>query len=180
MEKPLAGVDLVNTSMVHVEEVLRKMAPRDPAEEMLVAQLLTAHARVMHLSDLACRQTGLEQIRTLHEYADRASNTYRRLMLALAEYRQPPRTGDSFTAIRQANFAAQQVVQNHEKPAQQNVANEQGCQPASKDPKALPADIPGPDIPAVLRPEGEAVGIRHRPEDRRRQVPVKNERATTR
>jgi hypothetical protein len=94
---------------------------------MLVVQLVLTHARVLHLSDLANRQQGMEQIRTVHEYTDRASNTFRRLMLTLAEYRRPP-SATSFTAIRQANIANQQVVQNHENFGTK-ATNEQGFTP---------------------------------------------------
>src|SRR5262245_35140594 len=36
------------SAMLHVEDVLARMAPRDPAEEMLIAQLVLTHARVLH------------------------------------------------------------------------------------------------------------------------------------
>lgn len=118
--------NLARSGMVHAGDVMARMAPRDPVEEMLVAQLLLTHSRVLHLTDIANHQTGLQQVRTIHEYADRASNTYRRLMLALAEYRRPPRTGDTFTAIKQANIAGQQVVQNQENSQPTKATNEQG------------------------------------------------------
>lgn len=111
---PMLGEDAEPDACAHAVDVFARMAPRDPAEEMLVAQLLFAHSRVMRLTELANRQTSIEGLRVVHEYADRASNTYRRLMLALAEYRRPPRAGDSFTAIRQANIAGQQVVMTAE------------------------------------------------------------------
>jgi hypothetical protein len=78
---------LAQSSMLYVDDLIERMAPRDPAEEMLVVQLVLTHARVLYLTDVANRQERLESIRTVHEYADRASNTYRRLMLALADYR---------------------------------------------------------------------------------------------
>lgn len=122
--KRLIGVDLAQSSNTHTENVFARMAPRDPAEEMLVAQLLATHTRAMHLSDLAAAQTQVDTIRTLNEYADRASNTYRRLMLALTEYRRPPKGGD--THIRQANIAAQQVLLNSEGGRNESATNEQG------------------------------------------------------
>ncbi len=181
LRAPFVGLDLRATGLVHVRDVMERMAPRDPAEEMLVAQLLTTHARVMHLSELANRQTNLGPVRTLNEYADRASNTYRRLMLALAEYRRPPRTGDSFTAIRQTNIAGQQVVQTHENRPPTNATNEQGCTPSpAKVPAALPADSGRPDVLAGLRRPREAVDQVHRPSDLRGQGPVADEREQAR
>ncbi len=110
----------------YAEGVIEGMAPRDAAEEMLIAQMLFAHARAMRLTAMANNRSDLKSVRVLHEYADRASNTYRRLMLALAEYRRPPRAGGTFTAIKQANIAGQQVIQNHEIPTR-TLTNEQGC-----------------------------------------------------
>ncbi len=118
---------IAQSAMLYVDDLIERMSPRDPAEEMLVIQLVLTQARVLHLTDMANRQQGLEQIRTLHEYTDRASNTYRRLMLTLADYRRPP-AATSFTAIRQANIAKQQVVQNHENFGTK-ATNEQGCTP---------------------------------------------------
>jgi hypothetical protein len=129
--KPMTGDDRPDAG-VYARDVIERMAPRDAAEEMLVAQLLFAHARVMRLTEIANQQTGIDSIRVVHEYADRASNTYRRLMLALAEYRRPPRTGDTFAVVKQTNIAGQQVIQNHEN-STTNATNEQGCKPAGDD-----------------------------------------------
>lgn len=137
---PTIGEQHANTGDTYAKGVLDRMAPRDPAEEMLIAQLLLAHARVMRLSQLANKQTSLEGLRTVHEYADRASNTYRRLMLALAEYRRPPRSGDTFAVVKQANIANQQVIQNHEN-SPTNATNEQGCT-AGADTTPLPPGLP--------------------------------------
>jgi hypothetical protein len=153
---------IAQSAMLYVDDLIERMSPRDPAEEMLVTQLVLTHARVLHLTDLANRQQGLEQIRTMHEYTDRASNTYRRLMLTLAEYRRPP-AESSFTAIRQANIANQQVVQNHENSGT-NATNEQGFTPdttaghAHERPPSLPAHAGGLGRTASIRPPGEALG----------------------
>ena len=82
---PLLGDKRKPQARAYARDVIDRMAPRDAAEEMLVAQLLFAHARVMRLTEMANLQSNLESLRVLHEYADRASNPYRRLMLALAE-----------------------------------------------------------------------------------------------
>ena len=172
-------VSLADAGCNIVEDMLDRMAPRDPLEEMLVVQAALAHARVLHLTEYANRQDRLEAVRVTNEYADKASNTFRRLMLALAEYRRPRRGGDSFTAIRQANIAGQQVVQNGEIPATGNATNEQ--EPgAAEAPQALPADPGGPGILAGLGSPREAVGAVHRAEDARGQGPQPDERLEAR
>lgn len=179
---PLFGENGRLHASAHGRDVINRMAPRDAAEEMLVAQLLFAHARVMRLTEMANRQTDIEAIRVYHEYADRASNTYRRLMLALAEYRQPPRTGDTFAVVKQANIAGQQVIQNHEI-ATTNATNEQGLRPNTSsdrsspaNPAALPADTGRVSFPAFNSPTREAVEAVHRPQNARRQDPFTSER----
>lgn len=176
---------LDQSAMLYVESLIDRMAPRDPAEEMLVVQLALAHARVLHLTHLANQQDGLETIKTTHEYADRAHNTYRRLMLALAEYRRPPRTGDTFAVVKQANIAGQQVIQNHEN-STRNATNEQGKSPdhcGSRDgqerPPALPADTGGIGVSPFNRSESEAVGAVHWPADTRGQsaIPIECDEA---
>lgn len=73
-------VDLGASAITYADDLIERMAPRDPAEEMLVVQMLMAHARVMHLTSLANVQERLVPLRIVNEYADRASNTYRRLI----------------------------------------------------------------------------------------------------
>jgi len=82
---------------------------------------------VLHLTDLAGHQHDPDRARTLNELADRASNTFRRQMLALREYRRPHRAADPLTTIRQANIAQQQIVQNLERTQDENATSEQGC-----------------------------------------------------
>jgi hypothetical protein len=72
------------STVEYVGNALAEMKPRDPLEQMLMVQALWAHARVARLSLVANQQTGLQQIRTINDAADRASNTFRRPMLALA------------------------------------------------------------------------------------------------
>ena len=85
-----------------------RFKPRDPVEEMLIAQMLWTHARLAHLSAAVTAQIDIKWHGLIALQADRAANLFRRQMLALAEYRRPTRR--SFTAIRQANIAEQQVV----------------------------------------------------------------------
>jgi len=140
--KMIVGIDLGQTSDGFVEHVFKGMNPQDPAEEMLVSQLVLAHTRAMHLADLAICQTNLDQIRIVNEYADKAANTYRRLMLALGEYRRPRKGGDSYTQIQQANIANQRIVDNRENPNDKNTTNEQGCRTAINE-ATLPTDTQG-------------------------------------
>ena len=108
------------TASKYATELVARMKPRDPLEDMLVMQCLWAHGRVAHLSMLANQQTSVETSQQVNDSADKASNTFRRLMLALVEYRRPPKLGDNFTAIKQANIANQQVVQNIDSPEKKN------------------------------------------------------------
>lgn len=166
----------------YVKAVIADMAPRDPVEEMAITQLLLAHVRAMHLTSMTNQPLDLHTMRTIHEYADRASNTFRRLMLALAEYRRPPRTGDTFAVVKQANIAHQQVIQNHEN-SNTNPTNEQGCVRAVGTPTpehtaaaALPAHPGGAEGSACVRPAREAVDEVHRTANARGQVPLAPER----
>lgn len=133
IEPHITGIDLGQTSDGFVEHVFNGMNPRDPAEEMLVSQLVLAHTRAMHLADMAMAQTKLDQIRIINEYADKAANTYRRLMLALDEYRRPRRGGDTYTQIQQANIANQQIVDNREISNEKTTTNEQRCEPTDNE-----------------------------------------------
>jgi hypothetical protein len=90
------------------DDLIRRFKPRDPIEEMLIAQMIWIHARVANLTSHATSQHNLKWYALMGEQAERAANLFRRQMLALAEYRRP--RGRSFTAIRQANIAGQQVV----------------------------------------------------------------------
>jgi len=142
INRMIEGVDLGQTSDGFVEHVFNGMNPKDPAEEMLVSQLVLAHTRAMHLADMAMSQTSLDQIRIINEYADKAANTYRRLMLALNEYRRPLKGGDSYTQIQQANIAHQQIVDNREVSDEKNTTNKQRCKTAVNE-ETLPTDTQG-------------------------------------
>lgn len=154
---------LAQSAMLFAEDLFDRMDPRDPVEEMLLTQLVLTHARVLHLTDLANRRDDADSIRTVHEYADRASNTFRRLALSLSEYRRPPMAAN-FTAIRQANFAAQQVIQSNET---EDATNELGCEPACA--SALSADGSWPLVAPGFGAEREAVATIDRSTDTGRQ-----------
>ena len=89
-------------------ELVRQLGPRDPVETMLVTQMIATFSRSMFLSRHANKQKNPKWFALYSEECDRTMNLYRKQMQALAEYRQPRRR--SFTAIRTANFAGQQVV----------------------------------------------------------------------
>lgn len=141
--------EMLESAVHYVLDMLKDFGPRDPVEEMLVAQMIQTHARMTYLNTFAFQQTNLKWAAMMHEAADRAANTFRRQMLALAEYRRP-RRANSFTAIAQANIAQQQVVQNRNS-GNEKEANEQGSNCKSEGPKMLPADGKGPEIPAERR-----------------------------
>lgn len=95
-----------------MQDLTDSIKPRDIIEQMLVHHTAWAHARTAHLSLLTVQATQLESIDRLSVATERASNTFRKLMLGLAEYRRSPRPPANVTSIQQANIAHQQVVQN--------------------------------------------------------------------
>jgi hypothetical protein len=136
--------------LLYVDELIERMQPGDPIEEMHVIQMALTHARVLRLSALATCATEPGEMETLHGYADKAANTFRRGMLALAEYRKPPRGSDRFTAIRQANIAGQQMVVNGPDAAaqprekSQTATNEQGFEHGNTETQPNPTLSPEP------------------------------------
>lgn len=136
----LGGMDAHESAIHYAADLIDRMNPRDPAEEMLVVQMVLAHVRVLHLTNLSTRQTDLESIRSVNQYADKASNTYRRLMLALAEYRRPPKSSLAVTSIGQTNIAGQQLVL-HGDAGRKNATNEQGSPERGGQRAALLPDV---------------------------------------
>ena len=155
-----------------------RMTPRDAVEEMLLAQMAWTHARLAYLSTISTKQQSVKWFQLVHEAADAASNTFRRQMLALAEYRRPPRA--SFTAIAQANIAQQQVVQNRN-PELANPTNEQGSLgEAHHGAKALPAHDSGVGGVEEVRSARAAVAAEHRSAHRAGEGAVADERMGSR
>lgn len=73
---PLLGDGLQSRASDHARDTISRMAPRDPVEEMMVAQLLFTHARVIRLSELANQQSSLDAIRVMNELpTERATPT---------------------------------------------------------------------------------------------------------
>ena len=183
LEGLFADQDLMQSAMEYIQGLVKGMAPRDHAEEMLVVQMALTHVRSLRLTSQLNRETTTDGLRILSEYADRASNTFRRLMLALAEYRRPPRPPAGVTAIQQANFGAQQVVVNGPLDVRERATNEQG--PRTDDrpreqQEALPPEPKGTGVPASVSAPREAVGVVHRAQDCGGQGPEQSERLAAR
>ncbi len=157
--KALRRAGVAVTARAMIESLVRRMAPQDAMEEILVVQALLTNVRVLLLTALSAKQTDLQAMRAFNDYAEKACNTYRRQMLALAEYRRPSRAGDSFTAIKLANIANQQVVQNGNARTK-NTTNKQGCEQT-----ALPAQPGGLGLAEILGQNEPAVGAQHRSKD---------------
>lgn len=85
---------------LYAQTVHEEMNPRDPAEAMLISQMLFAHAQVQHLTNLLGARPSVEGIRVIAEYTKKASNTYRRHMLAHAEKWRQPNSGDTLAVSR--------------------------------------------------------------------------------
>jgi hypothetical protein len=60
------------------KDLIRRFEPRDPVEEMLIAQMVWAHARVSQLMVQAVTQSNLKWHALMGEQADRAANLFRR------------------------------------------------------------------------------------------------------
>ena len=159
-----------------VEAIRESVQPRDALEEMLVVQMAWTHARLARLSAIAHNQEQRGAVQVVNDACDRAANTFRRQMLALAAYRQPSQPG-SFVAIRQANVANQQVVQNvdSQKPSPEiekhSTSNEQGSAPP-----ALPPVAERIELPAGGGAEKQAVAAKHRPQNGGGQGAIQAER----
>jgi hypothetical protein len=89
-------------------ELLGQLGPRDGAEKILVTQMIATFSRSMFLSRRVNIQTNPKWFALYSAECDRAMNLYRKQMQSLAEYRRPRRR--TFTAIRTANIAGQQMV----------------------------------------------------------------------
>ena len=89
-------------------EFLERIGPRDALEQILAEQILWMHGTMAMLSHFAALQSARKNMKVLHEARDRLSEACRKHILAFQQYRHPRQT--SFTAVRQANIAQQQIV----------------------------------------------------------------------
>jgi len=171
------GNPIAESSAKFVCDLMERFKARDPIEEMLFSQMVLTYGRMAYLTAYADQQSNIKWATMMHEAADRAANTFRRQMLALAEYRRPLRA-NSFTAIGQANIAQQQVVQN--RISENETTNEQGSSGTPGTAKMLPPDGQGAASPAGSRAPGAAVAGEHGTEDGGREGAGERERPQAR
>jgi hypothetical protein len=88
-------------------DLLIELNPQDAIERMLAVQMIAAFSRSMFLSRHANNQTHFKWFSLYSGECDRAMTLFRRQLQTLQDLRRPRR---SFTAIRQANIAGQQIV----------------------------------------------------------------------
>ena len=108
----LLGLDSYGLTKLMYDSLLdffEKMKPRDDLDLLALQQLYLHHLRAIGLCAKAYNEPDVEKGKILHEAADSASNTFRRLMKSFDERRKPPRQS---IVVGQTNVAEQQVVQN--------------------------------------------------------------------
>ncbi len=151
---------LHETSLDHVAHSLRRMATRGPAGgDAHRPGDLDAHPPCSPVDP--CRaQTGVDQVRVMNEACERAAGTYRKLMLALADYRRPPRPDGPVTI--QTNVAHNQLVTHGTPAAKQIPSNEQG---SSRPPQALLPHTVGAGFAAPISGGESAVVLVNRAAD---------------
>lgn len=91
-------------------KMLEEFAARDPVERMLFEQLLWMHGRISFLHHQCCIEANAKVMEIAQAGFNQMVAAARRHAMALAEYRDPKRR--SFTSVKQANIAQQQVVAN--------------------------------------------------------------------
>jgi hypothetical protein len=92
-------------------DFLAHFAPQDPAERMLAAQIIATFSRAMFLARHANGQKTPAWFSLYSREADRAMNLFRKQMQTLADNRRPrPPRRTTFTTIRTANIAGQQLI----------------------------------------------------------------------
>jgi hypothetical protein len=88
-------------------ELLSELDPKDTAERMLAVQMVAVFSRSMYLARAANAQKNTKWFSLYSGECDRAMTQFRRQVQTLKDLRRPRR---SFTAIRNANIAGQQIV----------------------------------------------------------------------
>ncbi len=99
---------LVSLIRPMARDLLKQLDPKDPAERMLVTQMIATFTRSIFLSRHANIQKNHQWFTTYSAECDRAMETFRRQIKTLAELRRPRR--NSFTTIRRASINTQQIV----------------------------------------------------------------------
>lgn len=179
---------LPTSAMEYMEEHLARMAPQNPAEQVLATQILIQHARVAWLVRRSCSAIDPELRCRLDRAVDSAMNMSRRQVLAWQQLRSPRPV--QYIAGQQVNVAGQQVVANGVAPSTfgtggRNAANEQGCSEAygTDSSKALPGIPPlssGPWLPTGGGGGEQALESLDRTANADREGPGGAERATPR
>jgi len=145
-------------AFAHITDTLAALQPRDAAEAMLIEQMTLTHARIVTLSAESLLQQSESWRQLMSEEYERSSNLFRRQMLALHEYRQPPKR--TFVAVHHANIAGQQIVQQQIGARGANDDNGQEVLPTLHQ-RPLGASSSGE--------EEQALAAFHRPQDAKRQ-----------
>jgi len=164
---------------------LKRLGPRDPLEQVLAEQILWMHATMAYLSHYAAVQPRGRWMKLFHAARDRLGNTCRKHIVALQEYRRPRRR--SFTAVRQANIAQQQIVTSAAEPAAiaagrkvKAIKNGEvhvhgGGIIAAQGQAALPLERAGAGSAAEAHPADSAVEIQQRTQDAAGQAAIQPE-----
>jgi hypothetical protein len=137
-------------------DLLLEFDPQDPAEKMLVIQMIANFSRALFLSRNANSQKNTKWFTLYSAECNRTMHLYRKQLQSLADYRRPRRT--TFTAIRTANIAGQQVVMTaRRKPKEIHVQSVQPAGP-TKTQKALPPVLRRKGRPARRHPQDQTLG----------------------
>lgn len=83
--------------------------PTDPIERMMIEQLALAHFRVGRLHTRVAEARTVDEVKAFSAAATRLTGEFRRLALAIRQYRQPVQT-KHFTVVRQQNVAENQQI----------------------------------------------------------------------
>jgi len=137
-------------------ELLLELDPRGAAERMLAVQMIAVFSRSMFLAKNANFQKNMKWFALYSGECDRAMVQFRRQLQTLKELRSPRRS--SFTAIRQANIACQQIVVT-DPPRLSPQATHTLINPDEKPPQETQAALP----PEQNRPKGPARQRRKKP-----------------
>lgn len=107
------NVDSFDISTRLMKQAMDDFSPKSAAERMLVEQLVVTHSQLLNIQKLTCRTDQYDRIEQMAAVASRLQADFRKTLLALKEWKAPPK---SFIVAQQANIANQQVVtQNPEK-----------------------------------------------------------------
>jgi len=94
----------------YMEKTLRDAGnPQDPVEAMMIEQVTIAHHNVGRLLMAAAAAETIEQAKLYNDAATKLLGEFRRLALAIKEYREPT-AARQFTLIRQQNVAREQQI----------------------------------------------------------------------